>query len=54
MPEEGVSLTPKSHLLTVDEITHLVNIFAQNGVDKVRVTGGEPTIRADLSSIIGD
>lgn len=52
MPEDGVPLTPKERLLTTEEIVHLVNVFAQNGIDKVRVTGGEPTIRKDLLDII--
>ncbi|CAD5222608.1 unnamed protein product [Bursaphelenchus okinawaensis] len=52
MPEEGVDLTPSNKLLTKHEIIKLVRLFAQNGVDKVRLTGGEPTIRADLEEII--
>ncbi|CAD5231942.1 unnamed protein product [Bursaphelenchus xylophilus] len=52
MPEDGVELTPTQKLLTKDEIIKLVKLFAQNGVDKVRLTGGEPTIRRDLEEII--
>lgn len=52
MPEHGVDLTPKEHLLTVDEITRLTKLFALSGVTKVRLTGGEPTIRRDLTDIV--
>uniref|UniRef100_A0A0K0D4P6 Elp3 domain-containing protein n=1 Tax=Angiostrongylus cantonensis TaxID=6313 RepID=A0A0K0D4P6_ANGCA len=53
MPEEGVTLSPSSHLLTTDEIVRLVELFASHGVDKVRLTGGEPTIRKDIVEIVG-
>lgn len=54
MPAEGVSLTPKDKLLTVDEITHIARLFVAHGVTKIRLTGGEPTIRKDLVNIIGE
>lgn len=52
MPAEGVKLSPKSNLLTVEEIALLANIFVEQGVRKIRLTGGEPTIRSDLVDII--
>jgi cyclic pyranopterin phosphate synthase len=52
MPEEGVPLQPNEKLLTSDEITRIARLFALNGVDKIRLTGGEPTIRKDLVEII--
>ena len=52
MPEGGVDLTPKSQILTADEIERLVRLFAKAGVTKVRLTGGEPTIRKDLLDIV--
>ncbi|VDM59928.1 unnamed protein product [Angiostrongylus costaricensis] len=52
MPEEGVTLSPSSHLLTSDEIVRLVELFASHGIDKVRLTGGEPTIRKDIVEIL--
>lgn len=52
MPPEGVPLSPSSNLLTDDEIMHLVRLFAKNGVDKVRLTGGEPLLRPNLASLI--
>jgi cyclic pyranopterin phosphate synthase len=45
MPEEGVPLNPSAKLLTSEEILTLVKLFARLGVNKVRLTGGEPTIR---------
>lgn len=53
MPEDGVDLTPKQKLLTTAEILRLAEIFVRNGVDKVRLTGGEPLVRADLVDIVG-
>lgn len=52
MPEEGIDLTPKSKLLTADEILRLAEIFVQQGVTKIRLTGGEPTVRKDLLEIM--
>lgn len=53
MPEEGVDLSPKSHLLTTDEIQRLARLFVQAGVRKIRLTGGEPTVRKDIVEIVG-
>lgn len=53
MPEEGVTLSPSTHLLTSDEIVKLVELFASHGVDKIRLTGGEPTVRGDLVELVG-
>lgn len=52
MPEEGVPLTPNKKLLTTDEVIYLAKLFVQEGVRKVRLTGGEPTVRRDLEDII--
>ncbi|KAF2756908.1 molybdenum cofactor biosynthesis prote [Pseudovirgaria hyperparasitica] len=48
MPEEGVPLSPQSHLLTTPEIYYLSSLFVSQGVTKIRLTGGEPTIRRDI------
>jgi cyclic pyranopterin phosphate synthase len=53
MPAEGVKLTPQQNLLTTDEVIHLAKLFVKEGVTKIRLTGGEPTIRKDLVDIIG-
>ena len=39
---------PESELLTFDEMTRLVSIFASLGVEKIRITGGEPLLRKNL------
>ncbi|XP_068633839.1 uncharacterized protein Mocs1 isoform X2 [Battus philenor] len=54
MPAEGVQLTPRPNLLKRDELHRLVNVFASLGVHKLRLTGGEPTLRSDLAEIIGE
>ncbi|KAI9388177.1 hypothetical protein POPTR_009G024100v4 [Populus trichocarpa] len=51
MPAEGVELTRSPQLLSQDEIVHLANLFVSSGVDKIRLTGGEPTIRKDIEDI---
>ena len=48
MPEDGVPLSPPAHLLTTPEITYLSSLFVSQGVTKIRLTGGEPTIRKDI------
>ncbi|XP_059966910.1 molybdenum cofactor biosynthesis protein 1 isoform X2 [Mesoplodon densirostris] len=52
MPEEGVPLTPKADLLTTEEIRTLARLFVKEGVDKIRLTGGEPLIRPDVVDIV--
>lgn len=52
MPEEGVPLMPKEHVLSRKEIARMARLFVKNGVRKVRLTGGEPTIRRDLVEIV--
>lgn len=52
MPAEGVKLTDRQKLLTTDEIITLARIFVQEGVTKIRLTGGEPTVRKDLLDIV--
>ncbi|XP_004846686.1 molybdenum cofactor biosynthesis protein 1 isoform X2 [Heterocephalus glaber] len=52
MPEEGVPLTPKADLLTTEEILTLARLFVKEGVDKIRLTGGEPLIRRDVVDIV--
>uniref|UniRef100_A0A665V048 Molybdenum cofactor biosynthesis protein 1 n=2 Tax=Echeneis naucrates TaxID=173247 RepID=A0A665V048_ECHNA len=54
MPEEGVKLTPRAQLLTTSEILTLARLFIQEGVDKIRLTGGEPLIRPDVVDIIAE
>ena len=48
MPEEGVPLSPPKELLTTPEIVLLSSVFVSQGVTKIRLTGGEPTVRRDI------
>ncbi|XP_050563506.1 molybdenum cofactor biosynthesis protein 1 [Spodoptera frugiperda] len=52
MPAEGVPLSPRSALLSREELLRLARVFVAAGVDKVRLTGGEPTLRPDLADIV--
>jgi GTP 3',8-cyclase len=51
MPEE-IDFKPRKELLTFEEITQIVRVFAGNGVRRIRLTGGEPTVRADLIDLV--
>ena len=52
MPAEGLNLTPRSHLMTYEEIYTIAKTFVQQGVTKIRLTGGEPLIRKDIPFIL--
>ena len=52
MPAEGVQLKPQDHILTFEEIERLTRLFAGMGVNKIRLTGGEPLVRKDVDRLI--
>jgi cyclic pyranopterin phosphate synthase len=52
MPEAEYQWLPRSDLLSFEEIHALTEIFAECGVDRVRFTGGEPLLRADLPTLV--
>lgn len=52
MPEEGVDLSPKDRILSGKEIVRISELFMKQGVNKIRLTGGEPLVRGDLKDII--
>lgn len=52
MPEEEYEFTPASRLMQADEIRKLSEIFVKEGVNKIRLTGGEPLVRKDAAQII--
>ncbi len=52
MPEEEYEFTPVSRLMQADEIEAIAKIFVNNGVNKIRLTGGEPLVRKDAADII--
>ena len=53
MPSEGVELSPPQHLLSDDEVIRLATLFVRSGVTKIRLTGGEPTVRKNIVEIVG-
>ena len=53
MPAEGLPWLPKSEILTFEEITRLVRLFLSLGIRSLKVTGGEPTVRAELPKLVG-
>ncbi|KAF4548699.1 Hypothetical protein D9617_26g079140 [Elsinoe fawcettii] len=52
MPSSGVPLSPDQDLLTSAEILYLSSLFVAQGVRKIRLTGGEPTVRKDFMSLL--
>ncbi|HEX6331796.1 MAG TPA: GTP 3',8-cyclase MoaA [Actinomycetota bacterium] len=52
MPAEGLAWLPKSEILTFEELTRLLRLFVRLGIGSVKVTGGEPTVRADLPDLV--
>ena len=52
MPEEDYEFTKASKLMQADEIESLAKIFVNEGVTKIRLTGGEPLVRKDAGQII--
>jgi len=52
MPEESYEFTPTGKLMQKDEIVALSKIFVGLGVNKIRLTGGEPLVRKDAAEII--
>lgn len=52
MPEADYVWLPRQDLLTFEEITRLVHVFAGLGVDRLRITGGEPLLRAELPALV--
>src|SRR5688572_16671050 len=52
MPEEEYEFTPASKLMQKEEIETLSKIFVDLGVNKIRLTGGEPLVRKDAGEII--
>lgn len=52
MPEAEYVWLPRRDILTFEETNALVDVFASLGVDRVRITGGEPLLRKDLPDLI--
>ena len=52
MPAEGMEWLPRAELLSFEEIERLAAVFVGLGVEKIRITGGEPLVRRDLPRLI--
>ena len=52
MPAEGLPWLPKNEVLTFEEMTRLVRLFLSLGVRSLKLTGGEPTVRAELPKLV--
>ena len=52
MPSEGIQLSPKSHIMTYDDVYEIAKTFVDIGVTKIRLTGGEPLVRRDVDVIL--
>lgn len=52
MPAEGIQLNPKETIMRAEEIEAIAKVFVREGVNKIRLTGGEPLIRNDFERII--
>ncbi len=52
MPEEHYTWLPSRDVLSVEEMARLAHLFTEVGVDRVRITGGEPLLRRDLPHLV--
>ena len=52
MPADGIDFRPPAALMQDDELVHLVEIAAELGVEKIRLTGGEPTVRPRVVELV--
>ncbi len=52
MPEKGIQYVPKDDLLTYEELIRLSRLFVSLGIEKIRITGGEPFVRRDMMEFI--
>ena len=58
MPKEvygrGYDFLPKTEILSFEEIARLARAFVSCGVEKIRLTGGEPLLRRNLDHLVGE
>jgi len=52
MPEEDYVWLPRENVLSFEELATLAGYFADLGMEKIRLTGGEPLLRRDLSRLV--
>ncbi|MTI49818.1 MAG: GTP 3',8-cyclase MoaA [Firmicutes bacterium] len=54
MPEKGIKKTSHSDILRIEEISYIAKVFTSLGVDKIRLTGGEPLVRNGILDLVRD
>jgi molybdenum cofactor biosynthesis protein A len=52
MPQEGINYMPKPHLMTFEEMEQIVTLLVEMGIDKLRITGGEPFVRRGIMEFL--
>ena len=52
MPEDDYVWLPREDVLHFEETSSLVDVFLSLGVDKIRLTGGEPLLRRDVAALV--
>ena len=52
MPSNNTNWLEQDNLLSYEQITHLAKIFVSLGIEKIKITGGEPTVRGNVENLI--
>lgn len=52
MPSEGIDFAKRDHLLTIEELKEVSRVMTRMGIDKIRITGGEPFVRKNLMELL--
>ena len=52
MPYNNTTWFEQGNLLSFDQIVHIATIFARHGIDKIKITGGEPTVRPKIEDLV--
>src|SRR5205823_7537637 len=52
MPDENVRFLPRRDILMFEEIERFARVVARMGIDKLRLTGGEPLVRSELPKLV--
>lgn len=54
MPEEGIDYVPRNELMSYEEMLRIVQVMVSMGIEKIRITGGEPFLRRDMMDFLGE
>ena len=54
MPSEGMKFKKRDQLLSYEEIVRVARLFVSMGINKIRLTGGEPLVRKDLEILVAE